>query len=127
MAITRHSLHFHRLTRSEMQLDPEEAQEHPAVKAFIAELRHWRETAGSSQKALARLVGVSPSYVNKVEHGTVLASRQFAEAADTHLHAGRALIRRWKEMHEALVEFSGGNERAGDPAVDDAQVGLRPD
>ena len=36
-----------------MQLEPEEAQQNPAVAAFIAELRHWREVAGYSQKALA--------------------------------------------------------------------------
>lgn len=31
-----------------------------AADAFIAELRHWREVAGYSQKALAKLVGAQP-------------------------------------------------------------------
>lgn len=31
-----------------MPLDPEEIQQIPAVAEFIAELRHWRETAGLS-------------------------------------------------------------------------------
>ncbi|MGH3977557.1 MAG: helix-turn-helix domain-containing protein [Pseudonocardiaceae bacterium] len=39
------------------------------VDAFIAELRHWREVTGYSQKALAKLVGYTPSYVSKVERG----------------------------------------------------------
>ena len=97
-----------------MALEPENAKENAAVSAFIAELRHWRVAAGYSQKALAKLVGYTPSYVNKVEHGTVIASRSFAETADRELHAGRALFRRWREMHEALIESSGGSARAGD-------------
>ena len=79
-----------------MPLEPEEVQQNPAVAAFIAELRHWREVAGYSQKALAKLVGYTPSYVSKVERGTMAASREFAVAADEHLHAGRAIIRAWR-------------------------------
>ena len=70
-----------------------------AAGAFIAELRHWREVAGYSQKALAKLVGYTPSYVSKVETGTVVPSRSFAEAADHSLRAGRALVRRWNDLH----------------------------
>ena len=81
-----------------MQLEPEEAQQNPAVAAFIAELRHWREVAGYSQKALAKVVGYTPSYVSKVERRTTPASRSFAESADQHLRAGRALVRRWREL-----------------------------
>jgi peptide deformylase len=107
-----------------MQLEPAEIQQIPAVAAFIAELRHWRESAGLSQKALAKLVGYSPSYVNKVERGTVLANRSFVEPVDLELHAGRALIRRWKEMHDVLIDLAGGSSRPGDQAVDDAQTAL---
>ena len=32
-------------------------------------LRDWRERAGLSQNALARLMGVNPAYVNRLEHG----------------------------------------------------------
>ena len=102
-----------------MPLEPEDAQQNPAVAAFIAELRHWREVAGYSQKALAKLVGYTPSYVSKVERGTMAASREFAVAADEHLHAGRAIIRAWRPMHEALLELSGSKPRHGDPAGDD--------
>jgi peptide deformylase len=104
-----------------VQLEPEEAQQNPAVAAFIAELRHWREAAGCSQKALAKLVGYTPSYVSKVEHGTVLASRSFAESADEHLRAGRALIRRWKDMHDSLVELSTGKPRHEELSAADLQ------
>jgi peptide deformylase len=93
-----------------MPLEAEEARQLPAVTAFIAELRHWRKSAGYSQKALAPLVGYTPSYISKVESGSVAASRSFAEAADQHLHAGHALIRRWREMHDALA--SAGGDRA---------------
>ena len=110
-----------------MPLEPEEVQQNPAVAAFIAELRHWREVAGFSQKALAKLVGYTPSYVNKVEHGTMLASRAFAESADQHLHAGRSLIRRWKDMHDALVEMSADKPRHDEPAADDPQSAPGPD
>jgi peptide deformylase len=102
-----------------VQLDPEEAREHPAVAAFIAELRHWRKVAGCSQKALAKLVGYTPSYVSKVERGSMAASREFAEAADEQLRAGRAIVRRWREMHETLVELTGEKPRHGDGAADD--------
>jgi hypothetical protein len=34
--------------------------QNPQVVAFIAELQHWRQVNGCSQKALARLVGYTP-------------------------------------------------------------------
>lgn len=70
-----------------------------AVEAFVAELKHWREVAGVSQKALARLVQYDPSYISKVENGSLVPSREFAENADKHLRAGRAILRRWREIH----------------------------
>lgn len=98
-----------------------------AADAFIAELRHWREVAGYSQKALAKLVGYDASYVSKVERGTVVPSRSFAQAADQHLRAGRALIRRWKDVHE--VAASGSRTRHADyppVPVDDPQSAPGP-
>ena len=89
-----------------MELEPEDVQQIPAVAAFSAEVRRWREVTGTSKKKLAGLVGYTPSYVSKVERGTVLASRPFAEAADQHLRAGRAIFRRWREMHDALEALS---------------------
>lgn len=85
-----------------MTAEPETSPGSPATDSFIAELRHWREVAGCSQKALAASVGYTPSYVSKVETGTVVPSRGFAEAADRHLRAGNALIRHWIEMQGAL-------------------------
>jgi transcriptional regulator with XRE-family HTH domain len=110
-----------------VQLEPEDGAQHEAVGAFIAELRHWREVAGYSQKALAKLVGYTPSYVSKVERGTMLASRGFAESADQHLRAGRAIIRRWKDMHDALAELSAGRVRHDEPPADDPQSAPGPD
>ena len=72
-------------------------------------------------------MGYTPSYVNKVEHGTLLASLAFAESADEHLHAGRALIRRWKDMHEALAEMSADRSRHDELPVDDPQSAPGPD
>lgn len=109
-----------------MELDPADAQQHPTIAAFSAELRRWREVNGCSQKKLASAVGYVPSYVSKVERGTLLASKAFAESADQHLRAGRAIIRSWKEMHEALVEMSEGKgSHAG--ATDDVEPPPAPD
>jgi hypothetical protein len=47
----------------------------------------------------------------------VLASRAFAESADQHLRAGRALIRRWKDMHDSLVELTADRPRHGEPSA----------
>ncbi len=52
-----------------MELEPEDVQQNPAVAAFIAEVRHWREVTGSSQKKLAGLVGYTPSYVEQGRAG----------------------------------------------------------
>jgi DNA-binding XRE family transcriptional regulator len=110
-----------------VELEPEEAQQNPAVAAFIAELRHWREVAGCSKKRLADLVEYTPSYVSKVERGTMLPSLVFAESADQHLRAGRALIRRWREMHDAVVEMSGGKAGHDEAPADDPQSAPGPD
>lgn len=84
-----------------------------AQQAFIAELRHWREVAGYSQKALAAAVGYTASYVSKVETGAVVPSRSFADSADRQLSAGRALFRRWTSMQCATSDSG----RARHPAT----------
>ncbi|MBB4984995.1 peptide deformylase [Streptomyces nymphaeiformis] len=60
---------------------------------FVAELKRWRDVRGLSQKALAQLVGYTPSYISKVESGHQRPSREFAEQADHHLRAGGAIRR----------------------------------
>ena len=52
-----------------VQPEPDDMGQNPQVVAFIAELQHWRQVNGCSQKAVARLVGYTPSYVSKVERG----------------------------------------------------------
>src|SRR5437763_479367 len=59
------------------------------MSAFIAELRRLREISNYSQKALANKVGYTPSYVSKVERGTIVPSEEFARSADQHLRAGQ--------------------------------------
>jgi peptide deformylase len=92
--------------------------EQPEVRAFIAELRHWREVTGYSQKALAKLVSYDSSYISKVESGTLMPSREFAEKADQHLRAGRSLIRRWNAMQDAGI---GAETRSHAGASEDPQ------
>ncbi|WP_240051759.1 peptide deformylase [Pseudonocardia sp. EV170527-09] len=92
-----------------------------AQQAFIAELRHWREVSGHSQKALAAAVGYTPSYVSKVETGSTLPSKQFVEQADTRLRAGRALVRRWQAAREEIAPATTGAVTTR-PLADDSQV-----
>lgn len=99
-----------------------------AANEFIAELRHWREVAGYSQKALAKLVGYTPSYVSKVENGGVVPSKSFAVHADDHLRAGRALIRRWMALHDATPKQAqpSGSRHPVDVPPDDPQSAPGP-
>lgn len=89
-----------------MELTSDDLKQIPEVAAFGAELRYWRELAGVSQKDLARATGYGSSYVSKSENAALAVTRQFAETADQHLHAGRAIIRHWRDMHEALVAMT---------------------
>ena len=109
-----------------MQPEPDDMGQNPKVVAFIAELQHWRQVNDCSQKALARLVGYTPSYVSKVERGSMLPSRSFAESADQHLEAGRAIIRRWKDMHESLEAIPAIRPRHDEPSGGEAPSAFGP-
>ena len=92
------------------------------LRAFIGELRHWRDVRGISQKALAPKVGYTSSYISKVEKGAIKPSRGFAEKSDRQLRAGGALVRRWRDYS---VERGTRSDLAGhrdqsleDPAPD---------
>ena len=76
-----------------------EAQElvRQAADAFVAELQHWRDVAGSSRKRLSQEMAYDPSYVGKIENGGARPTEDFARRADHTLRAGGALVRRWKE------------------------------
>lgn len=110
-----------------VQPEPNETAQTPEAIAFRAELRHWREVSGCSQKALARFVGYTPSYVSKVERGTMHPSRHFAESADEHLKAGHAIIRRWKAMEDARIGATGGRTRHEEQPAREQQLGPGPD
>src|SRR5258708_23838118 len=73
--------------------EPMDDDAQQAVEAFIAEVRHWREVAGLAQKALARLVGYSSSYVSKVEKGSIIASTEFADNAHRATRSGTSIVR----------------------------------
>jgi peptide deformylase len=105
---------------SAVRHEPTHDDAQQAAEAFIAELRHWREVAGFSQKALARLVGYTPSYVSKVERGSIVASREFAENADRATRAGRAIVRRWRDMR-ALTGETAAVGHHEEPPQDDPQ------
>jgi peptide deformylase len=110
--------------RSEVAAEPSESAGQEASDAFVAELRHWREVAGYSQKALAKKVGYDASYVSKVERGTVIPSRSFAEQADQHMRAGRALVKRWKELHDTAPPAARGRQEH--PLADDPRSAPGP-
>jgi predicted transcriptional regulator len=42
------------------------------VLNFCSEVRRWRKDLALSQAELARLIGVSPSWVSMMEHGDIL-------------------------------------------------------
>lgn len=93
----------------------------PVLDAFIAELRHWREVSGYSQKALADLAGYTPSYVSKVECAALMPSHSFVVQADQNLHAGGALIRRWKDARAASAAPSANRGQHQEPPSGDPQ------
>jgi len=62
---------------------------------FGAELRSWRQRAGLSQAALARLVHVHPDLIAKVEKAVRRPSRDLAADCDAVLGAGGSLVAWW--------------------------------
>lgn len=62
---------------------------------FGAELRSWRQRAGLSQAALARLVHVHPDLIAKVEKAVRRPSHALAANCDAALGAGGSLMGLW--------------------------------
>lgn len=89
----------------------------PSAEAFIAELKRWRDVRGVSQSALAKEVGYTPSYVNKVEAGTQRPSASFSDSADRVLRAGGAIRRALADLKAA------GYERPAERATTDPAAG----
>jgi peptide deformylase len=94
----------------------------PGQAEFIAELRHWREVAGFSQKALASAVGYTASYISKVEGGSVLPSSAFAMKSDQVLKAGRSIVRRWRSVERRERPATAG-DTAHHARADEQQSG----
>ncbi len=104
-----------------------------ARDTFIAELQHWRKLRGLSQKQLAVQMGYDPSYISKIEGGHHRPTEGFAKRADTVLHAGLTILRRWREYdaseraavvarRAAARDCEDTTEAAGEPA----HTGLTP-
>lgn len=93
-----------------------------AAEAFVAELQHWRDVAGLSKKALSERMSYDPSYVGKIEGGGARPTADFARRADQVLHAGGALVRRWKEYDLAARLASRAEPRTAEeyPLVESA-------
>ena len=72
-----------------------------AAEDFIADLKHWREVRGLSQKRLAAEMAYDASYVSKIENAQQQPTNEFARRADEVLHAGGSLIRRCRDYTSA--------------------------
>jgi transcriptional regulator with XRE-family HTH domain len=84
-----------RPTHSDLTHESAGATDAPqAAEDFIADLKHWREVRGLSQKRLATDMGYDASYVSKIESGHQQPTRDFARRADEVLNAGGSLMRR---------------------------------
>lgn len=78
-----------------------------ARQFFGAELRHWRNLRGLSQKRLAQLTHHSEPMVAKVEKAERLPSLDFARRMDTFLVTGGALERIWPRLQPATAPEAG--------------------
>ena len=123
MAITPCSLNFWPGKGFRVAVKPEDAKDIEAVAAFIAELKHRRESAGVSQKALAKVTEYTPSYVTRLSTGRSSPARR-SRSPPTGSYgpggrssgAGRECTRRSSSCPAA--------QRGGDRAVDEAQLAL---
>ncbi len=104
-----------------------------AVEAFAAELAHWRDVRGKSQRKLAGEMGFDPSYVSHIESGRHRPTEGFARRADEVLNTGKAIWRRWQEYdaasrHQALPAREPRREQPAAPGAnllcehDDAEL-----
>jgi transcriptional regulator with XRE-family HTH domain len=87
-----------------------------AGKIFIDELQHWRRLRGLSQKQLASQMGYDRSYVSKIEGGHHRPTEDFARRADSVLHAGKTIWRRWCEYDASKRTESAPAAEATGPA-----------
>ncbi|MFE2376055.1 Scr1 family TA system antitoxin-like transcriptional regulator [Streptomyces sp. NPDC059398] len=61
-------------------------------------LKHFREAAGLTQEGLAREIPCDRSHVARVEAGTRVPQRDFAEKCDRRLNTGGVLSRMWERI-----------------------------
>jgi XRE family transcriptional regulator, fatty acid utilization regulator len=88
-------------------------------------LRGLRESRSMSQAQMARTLGLSPSYLNQLEHGSrpltvpVLLRLTEVFGVDAHFFSGDDSARRVAELHEVFAEAAGP---AGEGRVSGADV-----
>jgi ribosome-binding protein aMBF1 (putative translation factor) len=95
-----------RTAHSDLNQPPNRAAEDPTAAAqaaedFVADLKHWREVRGLSQKRLAAEMAYDASYVSKIENAQQQPTHEFARRADEVLNAGGGLIRRCRDYTSA--------------------------
>lgn len=73
----------------------------PLVRAFGEVLRGHRERAGLSRPQLAKALGCSPQWIEKLETGHKPPSQATAEDLDTYFETPGTFYRMWKEIKRA--------------------------
>ncbi|WP_067491483.1 helix-turn-helix domain-containing protein [Actinomadura hibisca] len=84
------------MAQTPKKLDPSRGPLH----LFGAEVRHHRERAGLSLRALAEVIPYGASTISEIERGDAGCDRVFAEVADEVLDTGGALTR----LHDGLFD-----------------------
>jgi transcriptional regulator with XRE-family HTH domain len=73
----------------------------PLIRAFGAVLRNYRESAGLSRAALARALGCTPQWIEKMETADKPPSRASAEDLDSYFKVPEIFFAMWKEIKRA--------------------------
>ncbi|QKZ20358.1 helix-turn-helix domain-containing protein [Streptomyces chartreusis] len=95
------------MPRPEKQLTPDESPR----DWLGAEVRYWRKERGLRTAALAALVQVSPSLLEKIEKAQANCGQELAEQLDEVLKTGGVLTRAWKMVRRQTEKRRGETER----------------
>lgn len=72
----------------------------PAIRAFAEELTAWRTDAGLSKNEFAETLGYTQQFIGQLEACKNIASKKFAEDADTYFKTNGVFVRRWEMIKE---------------------------
>lgn len=84
-----------------------------AAEAFAATLVTWRSERGLTKKQLAAEMGFDPSYVSHVEACRHRPTEDFARRAEGVLHAGGAILQRFRDYETARRDSASPRPRPG--------------